>query len=76
VDFEDWLFDANESYYHHYGLEFNDEQIEWMQIIYEEYADDHGEIDWDNHTHDSAWYYYLTEVMGYDEDVIDRYTED
>jgi hypothetical protein len=77
VDFDDFLEDAEDWYAaHHNGEDFDEEQIEWMQIIYEEYADENGEIDWSDHSHDSAWYYYLTEVLDIDADQVDSYTED
>jgi hypothetical protein len=74
LDFEDFLFDANERYAHyHDGREFDENQVEWMQAIYEEYADEDGFIDWSNKSYDSAWYMYLSEVLDVDEEDIERY---
>jgi hypothetical protein len=33
-------------------------------------------VDWKDHSHDSAWYYYLTEVLEIDEETVDKYSED
>jgi hypothetical protein len=73
---EDFIFEANDWYRERWGRDFNDDQIEWMQLIYEEYADQDGDVDWTDKTHDSAWYYYMSEVLGYDDETIDRYSED
>jgi hypothetical protein len=73
---EDFIMEANDWYNERWGRDFNNEQIEWMQLIYEEYADQNGDVDWTDKTHDSAWYYYMSEVLGYDDETIDRYFED
>jgi hypothetical protein len=76
VDFDDFLDDVADYYMAHHHEELSEEQVQWLEIIYEEYAQDDGSIDWDDHSHDSAWYYYLTEVLGIDESDVDRYTSD
>jgi hypothetical protein len=80
IDPSDYAFgvyyeDAQEfiDHFEHYKGEADDEQREWLEIIYEEYNDD-GYIDWDNHhPEDSAWYYYMTEVLGHDPADIEKY---
>jgi len=73
VDFADWLIDQNEEHYIQSGKEFTDDEIEWMEIIYEEYSDN-GFVDWEDHEmHDSAWYYYMHEIVGLDDETIERY---
>ena len=73
MGFEEWLFDQNEEHYIQTGHDFNDDQIEWMQVIYEEYNED-GYVDWEDHEmHDSAWYYYMSEIIGLDDETIERY---
>jgi len=71
---EDFIFNGNEWYKERYGEDFNNNQIEWMQLIYEEYAVN-GEIDWTHDKDNDAWYIYCTEVLGWDDDKIDRYSE-
>lgn len=71
---EDFIFNGNEWYRARYGEDFNNEQIEWMQLIYEEYAVD-GEIDWTHSADNDAWYIYCTEVLGWNDDKVDRYSE-
>lgn len=72
---EDFIYESNDRYEAMYGRELDNDQIEWLQIIWEEYADQDGEINWER-THDGAWYYYMSEVLGLDDDTIDRYSED
>jgi hypothetical protein len=72
--FDDWLKEENDYYRAREGKDFNDDQIEWMRLIWEEYNDD-GEINWDKN-HYGAWWYYMTEVLGYDEETVERYVED
>jgi hypothetical protein len=47
-----------------------------MQIIYEEYADENGDVEWAHERSNEAWYYYMSEVLGLDDETIDRYSED
>jgi hypothetical protein len=72
---EDFIFQANDWYRDRWGRDFNDDQIEWMQLIYEEYSDDNGDIDWTHDRDNEAWYYYMSEVLGLDDETIDRYSE-
>jgi len=73
VDFEEWLFDQNEEHYIQSGRDFTDDQIEWMQVIWDEYNEG-GYVDWEHHEmHDSAWYYYMSEIIGLDDETIERY---
>lgn len=73
---EDFIFQSNEHYRERYGDDLNNDQIEWLQIIYEEYADENGDIDWTHDKDNEAWYYYMSEVLGLDDDTIDKYSED
>ena len=74
MDFEGWLYDQNEERYIQTGHDFTDDEIEWMQVIYEEYADQDGFVDWEDHDmHDSAWYYYMSEIVGLSDEDIERY---
>jgi hypothetical protein len=50
----------------------NSEQDEWMEAIWNEYNED-GWIDWGEHGEDSAWYMYMTEVLGYSHEEIEKY---
>jgi len=72
---EDFLFEANDHYLDRYGEDMTDDQLEWMQIIYEEYADENGDVDWRHDRNNEAWYYYMSEVLGLDDETIDRYSE-
>lgn len=71
--FEDFLFDANEEHYIQTGRDFDDNEIEWMEAIYLEYADEDGFIDWEDHDEDSAWWVYMSEIVGLDDEEIERY---
>jgi hypothetical protein len=73
---EDFLFEANDHYRERNGEDLNSEQLEWMQLIYEEYANDTGEVDWTHSMDNEAWYYYMSEVLGLDDETIERYTQD
>ncbi len=73
---EDFIFQSNEHYRERYGGDLNNDQIEWLQIIYQEYADDNGEVDFTHNKDNEPWYYYMSEVLGLDDDTIDRYSED
>jgi len=73
---EDFIFEANDHYREQHGEDMNDDQLEWMQLIYEEYADDNGDVDWTKSRDNEAWYYYMSEVLGLDDETIDRYSED
>jgi hypothetical protein len=73
VGFENWLFDQNEEHYIQTGRDFNDNEIEWMEAIYNEYADDEGFVDWTDHDEDSAWWIYMSEIVGLDDDQIEQY---
>ena len=53
----------------------SNDQIEWMQLIYQEYADEHGDVDWEKSMDNDAWYLYMSEVLGLDDETIERYTE-
>lgn len=75
ANFDDFVDGVADSYSAHHHQEFDEEQIEWLRIIYDEYKDEDGEIDWSEHTHDSAWYYYLTEVLDIDPADLDKYME-
>ena len=72
---EDFIFESNDWYRERHGEDMNDDQIEWMQLIYEEYADENGDIDWTHDRDNEAWYYYMSEVLGLDDETIDRYSE-
>jgi hypothetical protein len=73
---EDFVFEANDYYRSRYGEDMNNDQLEWMQIIYEEYADENGDVEWAHERSNEAWYYYMSEVLGLDDETIDRYSED
>lgn len=73
MDFEDWLVSQNDEYYIQTGNELDNEQIEWMEAIYEEYADEDGYIDWEDHDPDSAWWIYMEEVIGLDYEDVEKY---
>ena len=73
---EDFIFNGNDWYRDRFGRDFNDDQIEWMQLIYQEYSDDQGEIDWTKSMDNDAWYLYMSEVLGLDDETINRYSED
>lgn len=73
---EDFVFEANDWYLDHWGKDMNNDQIEWMQLIYENYADSNGDVDWTRSMDNEPWYYYMSEVLGYDDETIDRYSED
>jgi hypothetical protein len=75
MNFDDFLDDVADYYVAHHGEELSEEQEQWLEIIYEEYKQEDGSIDWEDHSRDSAWYYYLTEVLDIDEDVVDKYVE-
>ena len=73
---DDWILEENEKHFHHYGEDFNDEQLDWLGFIWDEYADEFGDIDWNRSgEHDTAWYILMSEVYGYDDETIDRYSE-
>lgn len=71
-DFEEFSDAAYERFEHYYGDYPSNEQDEWLQAIWDEYNDD-GYIDWDDHSDDSAWYMYMTEVLGYEHEDIEQY---
>jgi hypothetical protein len=73
---EDFIFEANDWYRDRWGKDFNNDQIEWMQLIYEEYADSNGEVDFTHSADNEPWYYYMSEVLGLDDETIDRYSDD
>jgi hypothetical protein len=73
---EDFIFESNDWYRQHKGEDLNNDQIEWLQIIYEEYSDENGDIDWTHSMDNEPWYYYMSEVLGLDDETIDRYSED
>jgi hypothetical protein len=76
VDRDEWVLDQNDFHYHHYGQDYGDEQLDWLGVIYDEYADDEGNVDFSEHTMgDGAWYYLMSEVYGLDDDTIERYAD-
>lgn len=72
---EDFIYESNDWYRERHGQDLNNDQVEWLQIIYQEYADEHGAIDWTHSRDNEPWYYYMSEVLGLDDDTIDRYSE-
>jgi len=72
---EDFIFESNDHYRERHGDDMSNDQIEWMQLIYEEYADEFGEIDWTKSMDNDAWYLYMSEVLGLDDETIGRYSE-
>lgn len=74
MDASDWVFEQNEIHYHHYHRDYDDRELDAMVDIWNNYHDEFGEIDWHDHTmYDSAWYYFMSEVMGLDDETIERY---
>lgn len=72
---EDFIMEANDHYRDRHGEDMSNDQIEWMQLIYQEYADEHGDVDWEKSMDNDAWYLYMSEVLGLDDETIERYTE-
>jgi len=72
---EDFIMEANDHYRDRHGEDMSNDQIEWMQLIYQEYADEHGDVDWTKDKDNDAWYLYMSEVLGLDDETIDRYSE-
>jgi len=70
-DFDEF-FDRIEEGGHFAHHEMNDDQFEWLEAIWDEYNDE-GYIDWDDKSADSAWYMYVTEVLGYEHEEIEKY---
>jgi hypothetical protein len=73
---EDFIFESNDRYRDRTGEDMTNEQIEWMQLIYEDYADQYGDIDWTKSMDNDPWYLYMSEVLGLDDETIERYSED
>jgi hypothetical protein len=71
---DEFVLNGNEHYRERYGEDMNNDQLDWMQLIYEEY-NVNGEIDWTHSSDNDAWYIYCTEVLGWDDDKVDRYSE-
>ena len=71
-DYQEFSDTAYEYFEHHYGDYPNENQDEWIKAIWDEYNDD-GKIDWNDHDYDSAWYMWMSEVLGYDDDTIEKY---
>jgi hypothetical protein len=46
VDRDEWILDQAENYYEHHGRDFSDEQLDWLGYIWDTYADEDGDIDW------------------------------
>jgi len=69
---EEWINDQSEEHRIQTGSDFTPEQRVIMHDIYEKYHDADGFIDWENHElHNSAWYDYMTKIVGIDEGVND-----
>jgi hypothetical protein len=51
----------------HWGSSLTEIQKEWITLIYDLYAVN-GQIDWSDHSRDSAYYYFITEVCGVKEE--------
>lgn len=76
MDRDDWISDQIDNHWHHYHDDFSDEQLSWLEYIWDVYADDEGYVDWDRSgDHDTAWYILMSEVYGLDDDTIDRYSD-
>lgn len=74
MDASDWVFEQNEFHYHHYHRDFDNEEIDIMVDIWNNYHDEYGEIDWKDHTmYNSAWYWFLSSIMGLSDYDIERY---
>jgi len=72
-DFDGFLDNSETWYFSHYHRDFNDEQLEWLELAWKEYNYE-GYIDWDDHRKDdSFWYYWMTEVLGYSDEDIEKY---
>jgi hypothetical protein len=71
-DYEEFSDRTYERFEHYYGDFPDNQQDQWLEAIWEEYNVD-GYIDWDDHSYDSAWYMYMSEVLGYEDDDLEKY---
>lgn len=61
---DEWVKEQNNMHRHHFGKDFDSEQLDIMREIYKKYAKN-GEIDWHDHTmYNSAWYEFMNKIVG------------
>jgi len=70
-DFQEFSDSAYDYFDHHYGHYPNSDQDEWLQLIWETFQEN-GWIDWEK-TRDGAWWFWMTEVLGFDPELIENY---
>ena len=69
----DSLYESIDEYLdtHHYSM--TREREEWLQTLWEEYNYE-GYIDWDDKRKgDSFWYYYMTEILDFTDEDLEKY---
>jgi hypothetical protein len=71
-DFDEFFDRMEEGFELHHRGPMDENRFEWLEAIWDEYNVE-GHIDWSNHGFDSAWYMYMTEVLDYSYEDIERY---